>query len=112
MSDRTAHICVQCAGQFVLALEQPGTVAIDFVYLSPGDWGLFKGLPVLADGVKWLQDMGTTLFRAGGSFACSSDMFWKQWRGKPWTRPSRTATWGHDLYVSTNQVAVSPSMCL
>lgn len=97
MSDRTAHVCVQCGGQFVIALEEAGEVNLDFVYLAPADWGLFKGLPVLAEGVKWLQAMGTTLFRAGGSFACSSDMFWKQWRGKPWTRNSIAVSWGHDL---------------
>lgn len=68
VSDRTAHICVRCGGQFVLALESPGTVNLDYVYLSPGAWGRFKGLPVLADGVKWLQGMGTSLFRMGGSF--------------------------------------------
>jgi hypothetical protein len=68
VSDRTSHICVRCGGQFVLALESPGTVNLDYVYLSPGAWGRFKGLPVLADGVKWLQGMGTSLFRMGGSF--------------------------------------------
>eukprot|EP01051_Picozoa_sp_SAG22_P002254 SAG22_NODE_99_length_20560_cov_128.669029_19_plen_89_part_00 len=55
MSDRKAHVCVQCAGQFVVALEEAGEVNVDFVYLSPGAWGLFNELPVLADGVKWLQ---------------------------------------------------------
>lgn len=68
VSDRTAHICVRCGGQFVIALQSPGTVNLDYVYLSPGAWGRFKGLPVLADGVKWLQGMGTSLFRMGGSF--------------------------------------------
>lgn len=126
VSDRTAHICVRCGGQFVLALETPGTVNLDYVYLSPGEWGRFKGLPVLADGVKWLQGAGVSLFRMGGSF-CSgnnyfceytlyavsrwavevADRFWcvcrcrwmagKRWRGLPWTRPSAAAAWGHDF---------------
>ena len=40
--------------------------------MSPGAWGRYKGLPVLAEGVKWLQGMGTSLFRMGGSF-CSGN---------------------------------------
>jgi hypothetical protein len=55
MSDRTAHVCVQCSGQFVMSLTEPGKVNLDFVYLAPGPWGRFQGLPVLAEGVKWLQ---------------------------------------------------------
>jgi hypothetical protein len=39
MSDRTAHICVACGGQFTVALSAPGEVNIDFVYLQPGAWG-------------------------------------------------------------------------
>jgi alpha-L-arabinofuranosidase len=97
MSDRTAHVCVQCGGQFVIALEEAGEAHVDFVYLAPGPWGRLNGLPVLAEGAQWLQAMGTTLFRAGGSFACSADMFWKNWRGKPHTRPSIAVSWGHDL---------------
>jgi hypothetical protein len=75
VSDRTAHICVRCGGQFVLALETPGTVNLDYVYLSPGEWGRFKGLPVLADGVKWLQGAGVSLFRMGGSFCSGNNYF-------------------------------------
>jgi hypothetical protein len=52
MSDRTAHVCVQCSGQFVMSLTEPGKVNLDFVYLAPGPWGRFQGLPVLAEGVK------------------------------------------------------------
>ena len=65
--------------------------------MSPGAWGRFKGLPVLAEGVKWLQGMGTSLFRMGGSFCSGNNYFWKRWRGLPWTRPSAAAAWGHDF---------------
>ena len=65
--------------------------------MSPGAWGRYKGLPVLAEGVKWLQGMGTSLFRMGGSFCSGNNYFWKRWRGLPWTRPSAAAAWGHDF---------------
>ena len=29
VSDRTAHVCVRCAGQFTLALESAGEVKVD-----------------------------------------------------------------------------------
>ena len=29
VSDRTAHVCVRCAGQFTLALESVGEVNLD-----------------------------------------------------------------------------------
>ena len=72
MSDRKAHICVKCGGEFEIALAKPGTVNVDFVFLQPGSWGRYKGLPVLKTGVQWMLDMGVSLFRQGGSFACGN----------------------------------------
>ena len=72
MSDRKAHICVKCGGEFEIALAKPGTVYVDFVFLQPGAWGRYKGLPVLKTGVQWMLDMGVSLFRQGGSFACGN----------------------------------------
>ena len=97
MSDRKAHICVKCGGEFVISLEEAGDVNIDFVFLQPGAWGRYKGMPVLKTGVQWMLDMGTSLFRQGGTFSGGADYFWKRWRGRPWTRPSMTTKWGHDL---------------
>ena len=97
MSDRSAHICVKCGGQIVLALHEASTVNLDFVYVQPGERRRFAGLPVLKESMDWLQAMGTSLFRCGGSFASSGQMGWKRWRGKPWLRPSRNDHWGHDL---------------
>jgi hypothetical protein len=97
MSDRTAHICVRCGGQFVMALKKTGQVHLDFVYLSPGQWGRLPGLPVLAEGAKYLTDMGSKVFRIGGSFCDDSAYFWKRWRGQPWTRVTSGTSWGHDF---------------
>jgi hypothetical protein len=82
--DQTAHVCVKCAGQFFVGLSSPGSVSFDFVYLEPGQWGRFKGLPVLLPMATALQAMGTTVMRAGGTAA--QDMFWKDWRGPLWER--------------------------
>ena len=110
MSDRSAHVCVVCGGQFVLALESAGDVNLDAVLLQPGAWGRFRGLPVNREAVEWLQAMGTTLLRVGGSFVsrpgtcptanCTTPAnysLWKSWRGDPAKRLSSAATWGHDL---------------
>ena len=82
--DAAAHVCIKCAGQLFIGLAQPGAVAVDFVYLEPGEWGRFKGLPVLKPMADALQTMGVKLFRAGGTVADS--MFWKDWRGPMWKR--------------------------
>jgi hypothetical protein len=82
--DAAAHVCIKCAGQLFIGLTQPGAVAVDFVYLEPGKWGRYKGLPVLKPMVDALQTMGVKLFRAGGTVA--DFMFWKDWRGPMWKR--------------------------
>ena len=107
--DPDAHVCVSCGGQFQVGLQDsPGaTVQIDYVYLQPGDWGRFAGLPVLASGVATLQTMGVTAVRLGGGFVNTvggpewpqDAYFWKRWIGVPWKRPSVGATW-LDGYVS------------
>ena len=111
MSDRPAHVCVRCGGQFVMALHQAGDVNLDAVFLQPGAWGrLGNNLSVNRDAVKWLQDMGTALLRVGGSYVsrpgscptpeCTTPAnytLWTNWRGDPAQRLSSAATWGHDL---------------
>ena len=53
----------------MLALESgAGDVNLDGVFVQPGEWGRFAGLPVKKEAVEWLQAMGTTLLRVGGSF--------------------------------------------
>eukprot|EP01043_Picozoa_sp_COSAG02_P035037 COSAG02_NODE_2485_length_8709_cov_23.301394_1_plen_247_part_00 len=62
------HICIKCGGEFVIALAQPGSVHVDYVYLQPGAAGRFGAGPFLKDGVQVLKDMGITSIRLGGSF--------------------------------------------
>ena len=101
MGPGVGHVCVKCAGQFVVALSQPGSANIDYVFLQPGMWGRYKGLPVLKDTVDTLLDMGISLIRQGGSFASGPDdgayYQWEKWRGPAWKRPSAGATWGRAM---------------
>jgi hypothetical protein len=93
-TDNVSHICVRCGGQFVIGLMAPGEAHIDYVYLQPGKWGRFRGLPVLVSGAAVLKEMGVTIIRQGGSFADDPMYFWKDWRGPAWNRTSLGAAWG------------------
>jgi hypothetical protein len=69
MSDRSAHVCVWCEGQFhVWSSGGAAETNIGFVSLMPGEWGRFKSLPVRLDAAETLLFMGITMVRWGGSF--------------------------------------------
>ena len=91
------QLCIKCGGEFVIGLAQPGAVHVDFVYLQPGAWGRFAGLPVRKDGVEMLKTLGIKVIRQGGSFADDAAQDWRRWRGPPWLRPSLGCEWGHSL---------------
>ena len=89
------HICVRCAGQFVISIGRAGRAWVGFAFLQPGAWGRFRDLPVLASGVRLLQDMGITAIRQGGTFA--QTIVWKEWRGPPERRKSMQHKWRYAL---------------
>jgi len=95
MGPGAGHICVKCAGQFKIGIQGTGTVNIGYVYLQPGTWGRYKGLPVLQSAVDTLTQMGITSIRQGGTF--SQQIVWKAWRGPPTQRASMGMTWGSSL---------------
>jgi hypothetical protein len=85
---------IRCAGEFRLEVVGPGIVNFDFVFLQPGEWGRFAGLPVLKSGAELLLRMGIKSIRVGGSFAGSSAWYeWHSWTGPIWKRPSVGITW-------------------
>ena len=95
-----AHICIRCSGQFVVALMSPsaGPIHVDYVYLVPGEWGRFQGLPVLKSAAENLQEMGIKVIRQGGIFVSDGDGYdWKLWRGPPWERGSLGWVWKSSL---------------
>eukprot|EP00928_Gymnodinium_smaydae_P075106 TRINITY_DN58111_c0_g1_i1.p1 TRINITY_DN58111_c0_g1~~TRINITY_DN58111_c0_g1_i1.p1 ORF type:complete len:673 (+),score=94.79 TRINITY_DN58111_c0_g1_i1:51-2069(+) len=96
MSDRTAHTCVKCGGQFVITLRRGASVSVGYASLQPGSWGRFKGLPVHLDTVKALQSIGVTVIRQGGTFELGANMAWKNQRGPVWKRVSSVdGNWNH-----------------
>ena len=98
--DGTQQVCVKCGGQFVIGLGAPGSAHVDYVYLQPGEWGRFEGLPVLAQGVATLQEMGIRVIRQGGSYEDAAAQAWKNWRGPAWLRPSLGCEWGPHTLIS------------
>jgi hypothetical protein len=53
-----SHICVQCGGQFVIGLSQPGSASVDYVYMQPGTWGRVPGTQALKSAGDILTTMG------------------------------------------------------
>lgn len=68
------HVCIKCGGEFVIALPEPGSVHVDYVYLQPGAAGRFGEGPFFKDGVQVLKDMGITAIRLGGSFVSTMNV--------------------------------------
>jgi hypothetical protein len=69
------------AGRFAVTLTAPGSVVLGYVFLQPGEWGRFRGLPVRRDVVEGLRDMGLTALRYGGSMVNAPEYRWKKMIG-------------------------------
>ena len=63
------------------------------VFLQPGDWGRFKGLPVRKDVADALIDQGITVLRYGGSMINHPQYRWKEMIGPRDRRPTHAGTW-------------------
>jgi alpha-L-arabinofuranosidase len=81
------------AGRFALTLRQPGAVRLGHVFLQPGEWGRFKGLPVRRDVADALVAQGITVLRYGGSMVNHAGYRWKQMVGPRDRRPPYPGTW-------------------
>ncbi len=80
-------------GRFAIKLKQPGSVVVGHVFLEPGAWGQFAGLPVRQDVVQELINQGITVLRYGGSMVNASGYRWKNMIGPRDQRPPYTGTW-------------------
>jgi 3-keto-disaccharide hydrolase/Alpha-L-arabinofuranosidase 1 domain/Alpha-L-arabinofuranosidase C-terminal domain len=80
-------------GQFAILLKQPGSVTLGYVFLEPGPWGRFKGLPVRKDVAEGLINEGITVLRYGGSMANAPEYRWKKMVGPRDRRPPYHGTW-------------------
>lgn len=89
------------AGRFTIKLTGPGTVNVGYVYLEPGSWGRFAGLPVRLDIADAMRSQHNTVLRYGGSSADPgvfgpgtwTNYKWKNMVGPRETRPDYTGWW-------------------
>jgi alpha-L-arabinofuranosidase len=80
-------------GRLTISLKQLGDVLLGHVFLQPGNWGRFKGLPVRRDVSEALIGHGLTVLRYGGSMVNSPEYRWKQMIGSRDRRPPHKGTW-------------------
>jgi hypothetical protein len=81
------------AACFVVMLTAPGSVALGYVGLQPGEWGRFQGLPVRRDVIEGMRDLGLTVLRYGGSMVNAPEYRWKKMIGPSDRRPPYHGTW-------------------
>ena len=81
------------AGRFAITLKQSGSADLGYAFLEPGDWGLFKGLPVRKDVADGLLNEGVTALRYGGSLVNADEYRWKNMIGERGQRPPYRGTW-------------------
>jgi hypothetical protein len=81
------------AGRFAVTLTAPGSLVLGYVFLQPGEWGRFRGLPVRGDVAEGLRDMGLTVLRYGGSMVNAPGYRWKKMIGPRDRRPPYRGFW-------------------
>ncbi len=81
------------ASRFVIAVDGPGEVWVDQVYLAGTGDEIFHDLPFRGDIARALQDEGLTLLRYGGSMVNTAGYRWKSMIGDRDMRPQYRGTW-------------------
>ena len=81
------------SGRFAITLGSPGSVVLGYVFLQPGKWGRFKGLPVRRDVAEALVSQGITVLRYGGSMVNHAEYRWKKMIGPRDERQPYRGTW-------------------
>ncbi len=80
-------------GRFAIKLKQPGAITVGYVFLQPGAWGRFKGLPVRREVAEGMLDQGVTVLRYGGSMVNAPAYRWEKMIGPRDRRPPYRGTW-------------------
>ena len=80
-------------GRFAVKLKQPGAITVGYVFLQPGEWGRFKGLPVRREVAEGMLDQGITVLRYGGSMVNAPGYRWEKMIGPRDRRPPYHGTW-------------------
>lgn len=100
-------------GRLAVTLRQPGSVCLGYIFLQPGEWGRFKGLPVRRDVAEGLIDQGITALRCGGCMVNAPEYRWKKMVGprdcrvpyRSWWYPYSTNGWGIADFMSFCEAA-------
>jgi len=79
--------------RFIISLHRPGSVELGYVFLQPGDWGRYEGLPVRRDVVEGLLREKITVLRYGGSMVNAKAYHWKNMIGPRYKRQPYHGTW-------------------
>ncbi|MGH7138545.1 MAG: family 16 glycoside hydrolase, partial [Pirellulales bacterium] len=80
-------------GRLAVSLRRPGQVVLGHVFLEPGEWGRYKGLPDRRDVVEGLIEQKLTVLRYGGSMINHPEYRWKKMIGPRDRRPPHQGTW-------------------
>lgn len=80
-------------GRLAVSLRRPGKLVLGHVFLQPGDWGRFKGLPDRRDVIEGLIEQRLTVLRYGGSMINHPEYRWKKMIGPRDRRPPHQGTW-------------------
>jgi alpha-L-arabinofuranosidase len=81
------------AGRLAVALTHRGSVVLGHVFLQPGPWGRFRGLPTRRDVAETLIRQGVTVMRLGGLMINAEGYRWKQMIGPRDRRPPYNGYW-------------------
>lgn len=68
-------------GRFAITLKQPGRITVGYVFLQPGPWGRYNGLPIRRDLAEALVAQGIQLLRLNGGMIEVPDFRWKNLHG-------------------------------
>ncbi|WP_183572548.1 alpha-L-arabinofuranosidase C-terminal domain-containing protein [Mucilaginibacter sp. X5P1] len=79
--------------RLAITLHQKGKVSLGYVFMQPGSWGRFKGLPVRKDVVDGLIKENITVLRYGGSMTLADDYRWKNMIGPREKRKPYKGIW-------------------
>lgn len=80
-------------GRFVIEIRSAGTLDLGYVFLEPGEWGLYKGLHVRRDVAELYEKQGISVLRFGGLMANVDGWKWKNMTGAPETRDIYKGYW-------------------
>jgi hypothetical protein len=83
----------ESAGRFAIKLKRPGSIAVGYAFLQPGNWGRYKGLPVRKDVAEALVGQGITVLRQGGSMVNAAEYRWREMIGPREQRSTYAGTW-------------------